>query len=100
MPNETPWSGMYYPATPKYPAHVCIHRELSDTHLILRVLAHELLHHATESECAAHGNAFRRAARDLGLYKSKRESVSWTTPTPSLHRALDQIITTLGTYPS
>jgi len=98
-PDEVEWDGLFYEATPVYPAHIVLSRSLVDSHHVLRVLLHELCHFATESECQAHGNAFRNAARAIGLRSKHNEPTAWTTPTPSLHRALERILHKLGPYP-
>lgn len=97
--NDEPWDGMYHEATPLYPAHIVVNRALDDSIHVLCVLLHELAHFATETECAAHGNAFRRVARSVGLRSTKRELSTWTTPTPSLHQVLETILGKLGPYP-
>lgn len=97
--DEGDWAGQCYPATPMYPTHIIINRKEDDSHIVLRILTHELCHYATESECSAHGAAFRRSARACGLRRSKREKIFWTTPTPTLHREFDRIVAKLGPYP-
>jgi SprT-like family len=92
--------GTFRTATPIFPAHICIDRSVVESNLVLRVLAHELCHFATEAEAAAHGNAFRRVARGIGLCNTKASEAFWVTATPTLHRTLEQILQKLGPYPT
>lgn len=100
MPDDKiDWWGMFYGATPVFPAHVVLNRDIDDGMIALRILLHEMCHYATESECAIHGKKFNTVARAVGLYRKANELAPWVTPTPTLHQTLERILRKLGSYP-
>lgn len=98
-PEDPEFLGQFFLATPIFPSHIVISREISDAYPALRVLLHELCHFATETEQHAHGYKFRTVARAAGLVRGRNEVAFWTSVTPSLHQTLDKMITILGSYP-